>query len=647
MDRKSENEALHRQEQTLKQQVQGDVRRQSQDVQNLVDIQTKEQEQAQSTESRLLQQKETLESELRDVSTEYNSQTFENSKLRSTIVIQSSECLAFDSENRAITSNIERTEGVIGQRESTIAGLERCVHDMESLRDELGRRIKGDELTRTKLYSTITDLRGNARVFCRVLPFSTTITSKEANIRYPDFEEREIEIVVDSRAEATLDKGPIAKLAMAPAKSAKLTGSSPHTDQCVFPFQFDHVFQPQSTLEQVYSHIVPTIEHALAGSPVTIFGYGLLQSDKSFTLEAGLVPLVVQDVCQRCQELERTIGWKYTVALQQLGIADEVLYDLLTESEAQGPDTTMESPKHYDNTLLEIQHGTDGTTTVSGLSTVILNHNSFSMETVASLLEKASRVRSTVSKSSECHSIYMLHISGKRKDSNSLKEESMSALLSLVELAGSARSSGLDTGRPGASSLLPTFTQRNDAKHDLNNKDQSLTCLMQVLFALSNKDSRIPFRNSKLTNLLQHSLAPESLNPGRSGTTPKILLIAHISPLNSQVAETLSTLRVAAKINACVFGASGGNGSNGSSNGSNTSTPSLGTSKIRRAANVNFALRSWILGIFSESPQESLQALTVSPGLFGQMLIHSPARNPANTCTDARYSCNGSANGDP
>ncbi|KAG0031672.1 kinesin-like nuclear fusion protein [Podila clonocystis] len=406
MDRKSENEALHRQEQTLKQQVQGDVRRQSQDIQTLVDIQTKEEEQAQSTESKLLQQKETLESELRDVSTEYNSQTFENSKLRSTIVIQSSECLAFDSENRAITSNIERTEGVISQRESTIAGLERCVHDMETLRDELRRRIKGDELTRTKLHSTITDLRGNARVFCRVLPFSTPTTSKEANIRYPDFEEREIEIVVDSRAEATLDKDPIAKLtklAMAPSKSAKLTGSSPHTEQCVFPFQFDHVFQPQSTLEQVYSHIVPTIEHAFAGSPVTIFGYGLLQSDRLFTLEAGLVPLVVQYVCQRCQELERTQGWEYTVALQQLGIADEVLYDLLTESEAQGTDTTMESPKNYDNTQLEILHGMDGTTTVSGLSTVILNHNNFSMEKVACLLEKASRVRSTVSKSSECH----------------------------------------------------------------------------------------------------------------------------------------------------------------------------------------------------------------------------------------------------
>ncbi|KAG0351991.1 kinesin-like nuclear fusion protein [Podila minutissima] len=332
MVKKSENEALHRQEQALKQQVQGDVRQQSQDVRNLVDIQTKEQEQAQSTESKLQRQKETLGSKLRDVSTEYGAQTSENSRLRSTIVTQSSECLAFDSENRAIKSKIE-----------------------------------------------------------------------EATIRYPDFEEREIEIVKDPRAVATLDKGPIAKSAMAPFKSANLTSSSPHADECVFPFQFDHVFQPQSTHEQVYNHIVPTVEHAFAGSPVTIFGYGLPQSDRSFTLEAGLVPLVVQDVCQRCQELEQTQGWQYTVALQQLGIADEVLYDLFTESEAQETAMTMESPKNQDNALLEIQHGKDGTTTVSGLSTIVLNHSSFSMETIVSLLEKASQVRSTVSKSSGCH----------------------------------------------------------------------------------------------------------------------------------------------------------------------------------------------------------------------------------------------------
>lgn len=581
MVKKSENDALHRQEQALKQEVQVDVLRHSRDVKTLVDFQTKQLEQAQSAESRLLRQKETVEHKLRDVSTQHGSQTSENLRLRSTISTQSSACLAFDGENRALKSKIERTEGVISQRESAITGLERCVHDMVSLRDQLSQRIKEDELTRTKLYSTITDLRGNVRVICRVRPLSTTTTSKEANISYPDFEEREIEIAMDSSVAASHDRDPSAKPPIAPLTSAKPASSSPHAGHCVFPFQFDRVFQPQSSHEQVYNHVAPMVEHAFAGSPLTIFGYGPPQSGKSFTLEAGLVPLVIQDVCQRCQELERTKGWRYTVALQLLGIADEVLYDLFLESETHETTMTAESARNQENALLNIQHGADGTTTVSGLSTIILNHNNFSMDNVVSLMERASRMRSLVSKPSRCHSTYMIRISGKRKDGTSLKEDSTSAILNLVELAGSANVSEPDTVRSEASSSsVSTPTQRSNAKDDLYDKDQSLTCIMQVLFALSNKESRIPFRNSKLTNLLQHSLAPESMSLGGPGTTPKILMIAHVSPLESQVAETLNTLRVAAKINACVLGTPGGNSNIGANNGSNASTTSL--NKVRR-----------------------------------------------------------------
>lgn len=274
---------------------------------------------------------------------------------------------------------------------------------MVSLRDKLGQRIKEDELTRTKLYSAITDLRGNVRVICRVRPLSTTTTSKEANICYPDFEEREIEITMDSSVAASLNRGPSAKLPIAPLTSAKLASSSPHADQCVFPFQFDRVFQPQSTHEQVYNHVAPTVEHVFAGSPLTIFGYGPPQSGKSFTLDAGLAPLVIQDVCQRCQELERKKGWRYTVALQLLGISDEVLYDFFIESETHETTMTVESARNQDNALLNIQHAADGTTTVSGLSTIVLNHKNFSMDNVVSLMEKASRMRSIVSEPSRCH----------------------------------------------------------------------------------------------------------------------------------------------------------------------------------------------------------------------------------------------------
>lgn len=93
----------------------------------------------------------------------------------------------------------------------------------------------------------------------------------------------------------------------------------------------------------------------------------------------------------------------------------------------------------------------------------------------------------------------MIRISGKRKDGTSLKEDSTSAILNLIELAGSANVSEPDAGcSEASSSSVPTPTQRSNAMADLTDKDQSLACIMQVLSALSNKESRIPFRNSKV-----------------------------------------------------------------------------------------------------------------------------------------------------
>lgn len=92
----------------------------------------------------------------------------------------------------------------------------------------------------------------------------------------------------------------------------------------------------------------------------------------------------------------------------------------------------------------------------------------------------------------------MIRISGKRKDGSNLKEDSTSAIVNVVELASSANVSKPDAGLSEASSSFVSTTQRSNAKDDLNDKDQSLTCIMQVLFALSNKESRVPFRNSKV-----------------------------------------------------------------------------------------------------------------------------------------------------
>jgi kinesin family protein C1 len=74
--------------------------------------------------------------------------------------------------------------------------------------------------------------------------------------------------------------------------------------------------------------------------------------------------------------------------------------------------------------------------------------------------------------------------------------------------------------------------------------NKSLSSLTDVFVAIGKKSSHIPFRNSKLTYLLQPSLSGDG----------KTLMMANISPTELSLSETLCTLRFAAQVNKCELG---------------------------------------------------------------------------------------------
>ena len=170
-----------------------------------------------------------------------------------------------------------------------------------------------------------------------------------------------------------------------------------------------------------------------------------------------------------------------------------------------------------------------GETTVTHLAAVTVD----SAAHAASLVSKAVAARTTHKTkmndhSSRSHMVFTLKLTGTDGSGGPIR-----GVLNLVDLAGSERLS-----RTGAT---------GDRLKEAQSINKSLSALGDVIAALAEKAPHVPYRNSKLTYLLQNAL----------GGDAKTLMFANVSPVAESAQETLCSLRFAAKVNACAVG--GGN----------------------------------------------------------------------------------------
>eukprot|EP00252_Welwitschia_mirabilis_P009338 TRINITY_DN2186_c0_g3_i1.p1 TRINITY_DN2186_c0_g3~~TRINITY_DN2186_c0_g3_i1.p1 ORF type:complete len:778 (-),score=172.12 TRINITY_DN2186_c0_g3_i1:517-2850(-) len=374
------------------------------------------------------------------------------------------------------------------------------VDELQSRLVEAEHQVVEGELLRRKMHNTILELKGNVRVFCRVRPLLAEDGYSEDKlvVQYPTSMElrgRGIELL----------QGPGQKQS----------------------FAFDRVFSHEASQEEVFVDISELVQSALDGYKVCIFAYGQTGSGKTYTMmgkpdlpeHKGLIPRSLEQIFKTSEALSSQ-GWAFRMQASMLEIYNETIRDLLV---ANKPSTENNTPgKQY-----AIKHDQNGNIYVSDLTIVDVTNWS----EVSSLLHKAALSRAvgrTVMNehSSRSHCVFTLRIHG----TNESTGQQVQGVLNLIDLAGSER--------------LSRSYATGDRLRETQAINKSLASLGDVILAIANKDSHVPFRNSKLTYLLQPCLGGDS----------KTLMFVNVSPDPQSLSESLCSLRFAAKVNTCEIG---------------------------------------------------------------------------------------------
>ncbi|KAH7315317.1 hypothetical protein KP509_21G044000 [Ceratopteris richardii] len=273
-------------------------------------------------------------------------------------------------------------------------------------------------------------------------------------------------------------------------------------------YGFDKVFGPATTTRQVYDTAARMVVHgAMEGVNGTVFAYGVTSSGKTHTMHGdqkspGIIPLAIQDVFSFIQD---TPGREYLLRVSYLEIYNEVINDLLNPSRQN----------------LRIREDVQGTY-VEGVKEEVVLSPAHALSLIAAGEEHRHVGSNNFNlASSRSHTIFTLTIESSSHTPDADDEDVTLSLLNLIDLAGSESSKTETTG-----------IRRKEGSYI----NKSLLTLGTVIAKLSDgKPTHIPFRDSKLTRLLQSSLS------GRG----RVSLICTITPASCYFEETHNTLKFA------------------------------------------------------------------------------------------------------
>lgn len=286
-------------------------------------------------------------------------------------------------------------------------------------------------------------------------------------------------------------------------------------DEPMKVFTFDSVHGWESRQSDIYDDAVrPLVESVLQGFNGTIFAYGQTGTGKTYTMQGasndpetrGVIPNSFQHIFT---QISRTQNQKYLVRSSYLEIYQEEIRDLLCKD---------------NNKKLELKESPDFGVYVKDLSSVVTK-NATEIGHVMNLGNQSRSVGFTNmnERSSRSHAIFLVTV--ECSDAGPDGEDHIRVgKLNMVDLAGSERQS--KTGAKGK-------RLKEAAKINL-----SLSALGNVISALvDGRSTHVPYRDSKLTRLLQDSL----------GGNAKTVMMATVGPSHKNFDESLATLRYASR----------------------------------------------------------------------------------------------------
>ncbi|XP_006530781.1 kinesin-like protein KIFC3 isoform X1 [Mus musculus] len=370
---------------------------------------------------------------------------------------------------------------------SVKAEIGQAIEEVNSNNQELLRKYRRELQLRKKCHNELVRLKGNIRVIARVRPVTKEDGEGPEATNAVTFDPDDDSII------HLLHKGkPVS-------------------------FELDKVFSPWASQQDVFQEVQALITSCIDGFNVCIFAYGQTGAGKTYTMEGtpenpGINQRALQLLFSEVQE--KASDWQYNITVSAAEIYNEVLRDLLGKEPQE---------------KLEIRLCPDGSGQlyVPGLTEFQVQ----SVDDINKVFEFGYNNRTTEftnlnEHSSRSHALLIVTVRGV-DCSTGLRT---TGKLNLVDLAGSER-----VGKSGAEG-----NRLREAQHI----NRSLSALGDVIAALRSRQGHVPFRNSKLTYLLQDSLSGDS----------KTLMVVQVSPVEKNTSETLYSLRFAERVRSVELG---------------------------------------------------------------------------------------------